>query len=159
MTGVMTAYQIAAVKIREGKETDCFIHNIKPWDDSKQVKRAAKLLEIEESDLKSEGNDVDEVIKVFFDFVGNDILVSTGILSGAERQSLSRAARYAGMKKIDNELMDILDFAADLDEEFDMENNSREYLLKYFGIEDGKDALAKTRATKLLLEKLSTFEG
>ena len=50
------------------------------------------------------------------------------------------------MNEIKNEFYDILDLAAETSEEFDFDNNTREYLLTYFSIREGKRALEKQRS-------------
>ena len=67
---------------------------------------------------------------------------------------LSRAARYAGMREIGNELFDLLDFAADLPEKPNMECGSRAKLLDFFAIPEGKTALEKARNNRLLFDAL-----
>ena len=101
-------------------------------------------------------DDVDIVMPKFFEFVGDAVLVSTGAL-GTQAKLISRAARYAGMKCILNTFFDILDFASDIDDTFDLENNNREYLLKYFSVNDGNTALEKATVNKFLYESLKTF--
>ena len=71
---------------------------------------------------------------------------------------ISRAARYTGMTEIKNQFLDLLDFAADCAEEFDMENNTREYLLKHFDLVEGKDA-AETGVTMQLYSALKQWEN
>lgn len=92
----------------------------------------------------------------FFAFVGNDVLVSTGAL-GNQAKLISRAARYAGMSEIKNEFYDILDLAADTSTEFDLANNTREYLLDRFSITEGKNALEKAKINKQLYDVLKNY--
>lgn len=92
----------------------------------------------------------------FFEFVGSDILVSTGAL-GNQAKLISRAARYSGMNEIKNEFYDILDLAAETSEEFDFDNNTREYLLTYFSIREGKTALEKAEVNKQLYDALKEY--
>ena len=94
----------------------------------------------------------------FFAFVSNDVLVSTGAL-GNQAKIISRAARYAGMKEIKNEFYDILDLAADVSADFDLENNTREYLLNRFSIEEGQTALEKAKINKKLYDELMSYGG
>ena len=92
----------------------------------------------------------------FFTFVGKDILVSTEALSN-QAKLLSRAARHAGMREIPNEFFDLLDYAADISEEFDLANNTREYLIKRFNVSEGKTALEKAFVNQTIYETLTGF--
>ena len=134
-------YQIAAVKVRDGQITEKFQELIRPWDGIAGRKDATKKAGVALSVIES-AEDVDLVLPKFFTFVGDDVLVSTGAL-GNQAKLISRAARYAGMKEIKNEFYDILDLAADTSADFDLANNTREYLLSHFSIEEGKTALEK----------------
>lgn len=84
------------------------------------------------------------------------MLVSTGAL-GNQAKLISRAARYAGMKEIKNEFYDILDLAANTSAEFDLANNTREYLLTHFSIAEGKSALEKAQINKQLYDALKNY--
>ena len=92
----------------------------------------------------------------FFEFVGDDVLISTGAL-GNQAKLISRAARYAGMREIKNEFYDLLDLAVDTDSEFDLANNTREYLLAHFSIAEGKSALEKAQINKQLYDALKNY--
>ena len=74
--------------------------------------------------------------------------------SGNAGKASFRAARYAGMREIGNELFDLLDFAADLPEKPNMECGSRAKLLDFFAIPEGKTALEKARNNRLLFDAL-----
>lgn len=137
-------YQIAAVKIKDGVITNEFQSYIRPQRATAAAKKsAAKEAGISVEVLDS-AEDVDQVMKKFFSFVGNDILVSTDAL-GTQAKLISRAARYSSMKGIPNLFFDLLDYAADISSDFDMQNNSREYLLTHFKINEGKDSLEKAK--------------
>lgn len=148
-------YQIAAVKVRDGVVTEEFQELIRPWDGVAARKAAAKKAGIELSVIEN-AEDVDLVIPKFFAFVGDDILVSTGSL-GNQAKLISRAARYAGMREIKNEFFDLLDLAADTSSDFDLANNTREYLLAHFSVAEGKSALEKARINKLLYDALKKY--
>ena len=150
-------YQIAAVKVRDGEIVDEFQQLIRPWDGIADRKDAAKKAGVELSFIES-AEDVDQVMPKFFAFVEDDILVSTGAL-GNQAKLISRAARYAGMKEIKNEFYDILDLAADTSPEFDLANNTREYLLNHFSVEEGKTALEKAKINKRLYDELVSCGG
>lgn len=137
-------YQIAAVKIKDGIVTDEFQSYIRPQRATSAAKKsAAKEAGIDVKIIDS-AEDVDQVMKKFFSFVGNDTLVSTDAL-GTQAKLISRAARYTGMKSIANLFFDLLDYAADVSSDFDMQNNNREYLLAHFKINEGKDSLEKAK--------------
>jgi len=61
------------------------------------------------------------------------------------------------MNEIKNEFYDILDLAAETSEEFDFDNNTREYLLTYFSIREGKTALEKAEVNKQLYDALKEY--
>lgn len=145
-------YQIAAVKVAEGEMADSFQSYVRPWDGSSGRKAAAKEAGVPLSVIEG-AEDVDQVMPKFFTFVGDAVLVSTGAL-GNQAKLLSRAARYSGMKEIPNEFYDLLDLAAETDSMFDLKSNNREFLLQYFGIAEGADALGKASANIALYEAL-----
>ena len=157
VTAAKCIYQIAAVRIRDGEAVDHFQSFVRPWDSSIGRKSAAKEVGVDVEVLQA-ADDVDLVLPRFFEFVGNDVLVSTDAL-GNQAKLISRAARYSGMKRINNEFCDLLDAAADVSSEFDMANNNREYLLGYFKIAEGTDALSKAIANVELCRKLAECDG
>jgi len=150
-------YQIAAAKVRDGEIVETFQSLVRPWDGVAGRKDAAKKAGVELSVIES-AEDVDLVMQKFFAFVEGDVLVSTGAL-GNQAKLISRAARYAGMKKISNEFYDLLDLAADISTEFDLANNTREYLLNCFSLEEGKTALDKAKINKQLFDLLLSYGG
>ena len=149
-------YQIGAAKVKGGEIVDTFESFIRPWGTSPSARKTAAKeagvpLEVIES-----AEDVDLVMLKFFEFVDNDVLVSTGAL-GNQAKLISRAARYVGMKEIPNEFYDILDLAADTSPDFDLANNTREYLLGAFSIAEGKTAQEKAMVNKQLYEALLNY--
>ena len=148
-------YQIAAVKVRNDKITEEFQQLIRPWDGVADRKDAAKKAGVDLSVIES-AEDVDQVMPKFFEFVGDDVLVSTGAL-GNQAKLISRAARYTGMKEIKNEFYDLLDLAADTSADFDLANNTREYLLTHFSVAEGKSALEKAQINKRLHDALKNY--
>lgn len=150
-------YQIAAVKVRNGRITEEFQELIRPWDGIADRKDAARKAGVELSVIES-AEDVDRVMPKFFAFVGDDVLVSTGAL-GNQAKLLTRAARYTGMREIKNEFYDLLDLATDTSTEFDLANNTREYLLGRFSVEEGKTALEKAKVNKTLYDLLANYGG
>ena len=156
ITAAKGIYQIAAVKVEHGKSIDSFQSYIRPWDGTASIKGSAKDAGVD-AEILDKADNVVEVMEKFFAFAGNDILVSTEAL-GNQAKLISRAARYAQMKKIDNQFFDLLDYAADVSEEFDMQNNTRSYLLGHFGLKEGNDALEKANLNMVILEKLKEVE-
>ena len=135
---------------------DTFESYIRPWDGGVNTKKAAAKEAGVPMEVIEGADDVDLVIPKFFSFVGNDVLVSTGAL-GTQAKLISRAARYTGMKEIVNEFYDLLDLAADTSADFDLANNTREYLLTHFSIEEGKSALEKAMLNKQLFDALMSY--
>lgn len=154
---VKCIYQIAAVRVRGGEVVDQFQSIVRPWDNAVGQKSAAKEIGVDVEVLQA-ADDVDLVLPRFFEFVGNDVLVSTDAL-GNQAKLLSRAARYSGMKRISNAFCDLLDAAADISPEFDMANNNREYLLAHFGLAEGRDALGKAMCNAMICRKLVEYDG
>lgn len=151
-------YQVAAVKVRDGQITDTFVSLVRPWDVGDDARRsAAKESGIPLNEIEA-AEDVDLVMTRFFAFVGDDVLVSTDAL-GEQWKLLSRAARYTGMREISNAILDLLDVAAETTENFDFDNNHREFLLAHFKIDEGKTALEKAEANKSLCEALRGYGG
>lgn len=151
-------YQVAAVKVRDGQITDTFVSLVRPWDVGDDARRsAAKESGISLNEIEA-AEDVDLVMTRFFTFVGDDVLVSTDALE-EQWKLLSRAARYTGMREISNALLDLLDVAAETAEEFDFDNNHRDFLLAHFKIDEGKTALEKAEANKFLCDALRRYGG
>lgn len=155
MSSVKPIYQIAAVKMKNGECQEEFQSFIRPWDGAISRKSAAKEAGASISVIES-AEDVDQVMAKFFDFVGDRVLVSTDAL-GTQAKLLCRATRYAGMNQLPCELYDLLDLAAETDSRFDLANNNRTYLLNFFDISEGKDALEKAKANVALFEALSNY--
>ena len=106
------------------------------------LKSAAKEAGVPLSIIEG-AEDVDQVMVKFFAFVKDAVLVSTDAL-GNQKNLLCRAARYAGMKSLPNELYDLLDLAGETDSKFDFK--SRSELLEMLNIAEGADALGKAKA-------------
>ena len=147
-------YQIAACKVQNGRIVDEFQSFIKPADGGDKSKEyAAKEVGVDVCIIK-DAHDIDEVMPIFFNFVGEDVLISTGAL-GKQSKLISRAARYTGLNKIENLFFDLLDYAADLSPDYDLQNNTREYLLEHFNLTEGRDSLAKARRNVEIYNYLS----
>lgn len=63
------------------------------------------------------------------------------------------------MAKIESDFWDLLDYAADCAWELDMENNTREYLLGHFDLEEGQDAVGKAMANVELYAALKRMSA
>lgn len=148
-------YQIAAVKVVKDEILDAFQSYVRPWDGTISRKSAAKAAGVPLSVIEG-AEDIDQVMVKFFDFVKNDVLVSTDAL-GNQAKLIARAARYAGMKRIPNKFFDLLDMAAEADSKFDFENSNREFILRHFLIPEGTDALGKAKANAILCETLKKY--
>lgn len=155
IVAVKDIYAIAAVKVKDGNVIDSFESFIRPCNGENSRKFAAKEANVNLETIEN-AEDVDLVIPKFFDFVSDDVLVSTGAL-GNQAKLLSRAARYSGMKEIKNEFYEILDLAADTADEFDLANNNREFLLSYFSIAEGETPLEKAKVNVELYNKLINY--
>jgi DNA polymerase III alpha subunit (gram-positive type) len=144
------------VKVENGQIVDEFQSFVRPWDANKASRQsAAKEAGVSLSVIEG-AEDVDQVMVKFFDFVGEDVLVSTGAL-GNQAKLLTRAARHSGMREIKNEFYDILDLAADTSVKFDLANNTRGFLLSYFLIAEGTTALEKAKVNVELYNKLTNY--
>lgn len=151
-TRVFVVHQIAAVKVRNNKIVGEFQSYIKPWDGESIAKRIEKKYGVTLDKLYFADN-VEVVMKSFFEFVENDVLVSTNALAD-QAKMITRLARYSNMTKIKNQFFELLDYAADISEKFDLENNSREYLLNHFKLKEGKDSLEKAKKNIDIYNKL-----
>lgn len=140
---VKSIYQIAAVKVKNGKITDRFESFIKPWDGVKARKIVSKRVGVTEEYLDS-CDDVDIVMKKFFAFVENDVLISTDAL-GEQAKLIKRLARYSGMNEIKNEFLDLIDIADDRIHSLRIGCSNRDTLLESFHIKEGRDALEKAK--------------
>lgn len=149
-------YQIAAVKIINNKIAEKFQEYIAPWDGAKVREQAAKEAKIDYNVLLK-AKEVDIVMNQFFKFVQDYKLISTDAF-GNQAKLITRAARYSGIKQIKNEFIDLLEYSADISEEFDLQNNTREYLLKYFSIKEGKDSVEKAIVNKKIYQKLKEID-
>lgn len=148
--------EIAAVKVKNDRIVSKFSSLVKPWDSSVSARKsAAKDLGIDEQKL-IDAPVVSSVVSEFIEFISSDILVSTDALT-TQSNLLIRALRYSGMDHIDNLFLDLLDYAADISEKFDNENNNRQYIFEYFSLKEGKNALEKAECNVMLVKKLKKY--
>lgn len=153
---------LAALKIKNGEIVETFYSEIKPWSKSHGRKYDDKPL-------------LNDVIVKFYDFIEDYKLVSIGGL-GKQLKLLKRALRYAPVIKennkfafnpnylndnqfiaMDNKFIDVLDLAAEVDDELE-ENNTFKYLLKYFNMDETKDTLEIVKQNYEIYEKLKEMD-
>lgn len=156
ISAIKCIYQIGAVKVSNNEIVDTFETFIRPWEGGINTRKASAKEVGVSLEVIELAEDVDFVMPRFFDFVGEHVLISTGAL-GNQAKLISRAARYAGIKEIKNEFYDILDLASDISVDFDLMNNTREYLLRHFSIAEGKTALEKAKINKKLYDELLSY--
>ena len=156
LRNIKELYQICAIKVVDNKIVDKFEKYIKPWDGRSYTEKASKVSGAS-IDVLENSDRVEQVILEFDKFTGNDILISTGAL-GNQLNALIRAYRWSGLNKIENEFLELLDYASIVSEEFDMKNNTREYLLNYFELEDSKDSYSKAYNNIIIFNKLKELE-
>lgn len=156
LRNIKELYQICAIKVVDNKIVDKFEKYIKPWDGRSYAEKASKVSGVS-IDVLENSESVNKVILEFDQFTGNDILISTGAL-GNQLNALIRAYRWSGLNKIENEFLELLDYASIVSEEFDMKNNTREYLLNYFKLEDSKDSYSKAYNNIIIFNKLKELE-
>lgn len=122
--------EIGAVRVVNGVITERFSELCNPG--RKIVPRVARLTGISD-EMVADKPSVNEIIKKFADFIGNDILVGHNI-KHSDLGYISRAAKKAGVV-IDNEFFDTYLYAKQFRETNAWENVRLEYLSKQLGIE------------------------
>ena len=122
--------EIGAVKVVNGKIVDKFSQLANPQ--RQIVPRIAKLTHITDEMVQNEPV-VDEVIRLFKDFVGDSVLVGHNI-KNCDIPYISRAAKRAGVA-FENGFFDTYRYAKKMKDSCGWENVRLEYLSKQFGIE------------------------
>lgn len=122
--------EIGAVKVVNGKIVDKFSQLANPQ--RKIVPRIAKLTHITDEMVQNEPV-VDEVIRLFKDFVGDSVLVGHNI-KNCDIPYISRASKRAGIA-FENSFFDTYRYAKKMKDSCGWENVRLEYLSKQFGIE------------------------
>ena len=122
--------EIGAVKVVNGQITEKFDMLANPG--RKIVPRIAKLTHITDDMVKDEPP-VNEVIKRFKEFAGDNILVGHNIKS-CDIPHISRAAKRAGVK-FENTYFDTKKLAKALQEKNNWENITLPYLSNYYNVE------------------------
>lgn len=121
--------EIGAVRVRNGQVVEKFDQLANPG--RKIVPRIARLTHITDEMVSGEPP-VGEVIKMFKDFIGDDILVGHNIKS-SDLHYIRKAASKAGVN-IDNEFLDTYVLARKFKEEKGWESLKLSYLAEQFGI-------------------------
>ena len=146
-------YEIAAVKVRKNQQVEVFQSYIKPWKAGESAKKsAAKEAGISLEELNAQKS-VHVVMKEFFEFVGNDVLVSTDAM-GKQMSLLTRAARYSKYTRIQNQVLDILYYAEDNCEKYGKISLNRQMLISDFKMVEGRDALEKATINHKMYQKI-----
>ncbi|WP_022757015.1 exonuclease domain-containing protein [Butyrivibrio fibrisolvens] len=122
--------EIGAVKVRNGEIVDRFDMLANPG--RKIVPMISRLTHITDEMVANEPP-VEEVIKKFKEFVGNDILVGHNIKS-CDIPHISRAAKRAGVK-IDNKYLDTKILAKKVKESKGWDKITLPYLAEFYGFE------------------------
>lgn len=139
--------EIGLVKMEEGKETGSFHKYIKPWSSSVSAVKQLKL----EKELES-AEDVDIVMKQALEFAKGFVMLAPGALD-SQSKLIVRAARYAGISEIDNCFFDLLDYADEISDDFEIW--TREKLLEKYQINDAQNAVDKARINVQLYKAMS----
>lgn len=140
---VYETVQFNAVKVRNGEivgEFSELVHPIKGLKSAKKVKL--------EDVLKARSNK--DVFRDLMAFLGDDVIAIAGF--DANKSPLIRAARYAVIDEIKNEILDVVAYIEDRAEDFDI--RTRESVLNEYGIEEGNSGIEKARVTVELMNKL-----
>ena len=122
--------EIGAVKVSNGEIVDRFDMLANPG--RKIVPRIARLTHITDEMVANEPP-VDEVIKKFKEFIGNDILVGHNIKS-CDIPHISRAAKRAGVQ-LENKYLDTKILAKRIKDNMGWENITLPYLAEFYGFD------------------------
>ncbi|MBQ7821161.1 MAG: DUF1351 domain-containing protein [Clostridia bacterium] len=121
--------EIGAVKVENGVITDRFSMLANPGRPI--TPHVVRLTHITD-EMVADKPPVDEVIRKFFEFAGDNILVGHSIKS-SDLPFICRAAQHAGIE-FKNEYFDTCEYAAGLKEKYGWQKIKLEYLSKLFGI-------------------------
>ena len=126
--------EIGAVKVENGVVTDTFSMLANPGRSI--TPHVVKLTHITD-EMVADKPPVDEVVKKFIEFAGDNILVGHSIKT-SDLPHICRVAARAGLE-FKNEFFDTCDYAAKFKEKYGWQKIRLEYLSELFGIEQ-KDA-------------------
>ena len=147
--------QIAAVRVRNGEIEEVFESLIRPWSNSSISAAECAGVEVE---TILDAAYVDQVITRFYEFVGTDVLMSTDALSN-QGKLLARATRYTGMRRIPNAMYDLRNYASEISPLFNSNSkNTRDFLLSYFNMSEGENALEKAIKNVELYQALCNMD-
>ena len=119
---------------------------MKPW---KSTANAIKSLNM---DLQlKKAPDVDIVMKEFLAFAKGHVLLAPGALE-KQGKLLARAARYTGLNKIDNAFFDLVEYAEDMSDTFEV--CTREKLLEKYKLSESDDALENAKTNVKLFNSI-----
>lgn len=121
--------EIGAVKVENGVIVDRFSSLANPG--RRITPHVARLTHITD-EMVADKPSVDEVIRSFFEFAGDNILVGHGI-KGSDLPFICRACRRAGVA-FNNEYFDTCEYAAQLKEKYGWQKIKLEYLSELFGV-------------------------
>lgn len=121
--------EIGAVKVEKGIIVDKFDELCNP--NRKIVPRVARLTHITD-DMVADKMSVDEIIKKFKEFVGDNVLIGHNI-KGCDIPHITRAAKRAGFT-FENKFLDTKILASKFKNKYGWENIKLTTLSKFFGI-------------------------
>ena len=125
--------EIGAVKVRDGQIVDRFDMLANPG--RKIVPMIARITNITDDMVKDEPP-VDEVVRRFKEFVGEDILIGHNI-KGCDIPHIARAAKRAGIS-FDNKYLDTKPLAKTLQSKKGWKNVKLTYLSEYYHVEQSE---------------------
>lgn len=121
--------EIGAVKVVNGQIVDRFSQLVNPQ--RRIVPRISRLTNITEAMVRDQPV-IEEVIKRFKDFIGDDILVGHNI-KNCDIPYITKAAKRAGIY-LDNRYFDTYRYAKTLKNDYSWNNTKLEYLAEVFGV-------------------------
>lgn len=146
--------EIGAVRVVKGEITETFSQLVNPG--RKIVPRIARITHITDEMVAGQPGE-EEAIRLFADFVGDNILVGHNIKQ-SDLHYIDAAARRAGVR-LENPFFDTYRFARTLKEAQGWENVKLEYLSQALGIDqpDAHRAWCDAQANALLYGKLKAL--
>ena len=135
--------EISAVRVQEGEIIGAFHSFVQPTD------TVSSFVNVNIEDVKKAGS-LPKVFKSFMEFAGSDVIAVMNF--GEQKKLISRAARYSMMDHLDNEFLDIIDFAEELSDTFEL--YTTETLLEKYDLSDVSDGQKKVRLNVELLNRM-----
>lgn len=143
-------YRISAIKVVKNKK-ETYEEYIASFDSNKNAEIVIKHLKNEASKYTNARN-VKDVMNSYIEFIKDLPIISFSIL-GNDGDSLIRLYRKAGYKEIKNEVIDLLDFAADVSKDYDGVNNKRETIIKKLKVEANSEIEKDLKVYKKLCKQ------